>query len=287
MKDETVTDALLREFLLGKVGDEDRERIESLFLTDSQVKERILVAEQELIDDYVDGSLTTEDSERFLSVYEQTAEQRQEIRITKSLKEWAAKQASSSSGHASAASTVAVHSSGWSRILEALRQRPVVPIAAMIVIAIVVAVVWLNNLGEQRNRQHLAIEQELARLNTPESLRETPPQMVSRELSPVTVRSGEEQPEIRIGAETRTVELRLPWLQNERFATYQAEIRRIGNDESFTIRNLHAQTDGGYALRLRLPARILSRGQYQVRLRGINADGSASAPAEYQFSVDD
>ena len=34
MKEELLTDALLREFLLGKVDEEERERIESLFLTD-------------------------------------------------------------------------------------------------------------------------------------------------------------------------------------------------------------------------------------------------------------
>ena len=34
MKEELLTEALLREFLLGKVDEEERERIEDLFLTD-------------------------------------------------------------------------------------------------------------------------------------------------------------------------------------------------------------------------------------------------------------
>ena len=52
MKEEAATDVLLRQFLLGKIDDEARQRIECLFLTDSLTKERILAAEQELIDDY-------------------------------------------------------------------------------------------------------------------------------------------------------------------------------------------------------------------------------------------
>ena len=70
MTEETLTDALLREFLLGKVNDEERERIESLFLTDSQTRERVLVLEQDLIEDYLEDSLTEEDKERFLIVFD-------------------------------------------------------------------------------------------------------------------------------------------------------------------------------------------------------------------------
>ena len=58
MKEESITDALLREFLLGKINDEERERIEDLFLTDSQTKERVLALEQDLIEDYLENSLT-------------------------------------------------------------------------------------------------------------------------------------------------------------------------------------------------------------------------------------
>ena len=41
MKEESVTDALLREFLLGKLGEEDRETVEDLFLTDFPFRERL------------------------------------------------------------------------------------------------------------------------------------------------------------------------------------------------------------------------------------------------------
>jgi hypothetical protein len=278
MKEETVTDALLREFLLGKVNDEDRERIESLFLTDSQTRERVLVAEQDLIEDFLEDSLTTADRERFVSLYAQTAEQRRKLRITKSIKDWAISEPA-------LPQTIPANVSGWSRLRSWLRLNPVfvIPVAVTAMIAIVVAAVWLNNRAELRNRR-LAIEQELAQLNAPSSLRGVPPQMVSFDLSPVAVRGIEQQKEITTRDDVRIVELRLPWIQKERHSTYQAEVRRVDDDESFTIRNLQAETDGRNVIRIRLPAHILRRGHYQIRLRGI-ADGSASYPEEYSFAV--
>jgi hypothetical protein len=81
----------------------------------------------------------------------------------------------------------------WSRFWTRLRFKPAfaVPTAAMIVIAIVLAIVWLNS--QMERRKHLAIEQELAQLNSPASLSERPPDMTFFELSPVTVRGYQAQ----------------------------------------------------------------------------------------------
>src|SRR5215212_10197786 len=89
MKQEIFTDTLLRQYLLGKVDDEERQRIEKLFITDSQARDRILSAEQELIEDYLEDSLTTEDKEIFLAQYARTPEQQRKLRINKSIKDWA------------------------------------------------------------------------------------------------------------------------------------------------------------------------------------------------------
>src|ERR1044071_7680719 len=209
MKEELITDALLREFLLGKLGDEERERIESLFLTDSQTRERVDVVEQDLIEDYLEDGLTTDDRERFLSRYAQTDEQQRQLRITKSIRDWAATEAR-------APQTAAASVSVWNRLRTRLWLKPVfvVPVAALILIAIVLAIVWLNSRIEQR--KHLAIEQQLAQLNSPTSLREVPSQMTSIELTPVTVRSVEPTPELSSRAGILSVELHLPWVKKER-----------------------------------------------------------------------
>ena len=278
MKEETITDALLREFLLGNVNDEERERIESLFLTDSQTKERVLAAEQDLIEDYLENTLTTAEKEAFLSLYAQTDEQRRKLRITKSIKDWALTEAKETQP---AAPSVSV----WNRLGARLRLKPafVVSVAVTMVIAIVLAIVWLNSKMEQR--RHLAIEQELAQLNSPTSLREVPPQMIALNLRPVAVRSVESPSEVKPGGEIRIVEMRLPWIQEERYSTYQAELGRVGDNKWFTISNLQPGSDGENVIRLRLPMHILSRGQYLIHLRGIANHGTLSSPEEYSFTV--
>lgn len=279
MKKETVSDALLRAFLLGNIADDERERIENLFLTDSQERERILSAEQDLIEDYLEDNLTPEDKQKFIGLYAQTPEQQQKLKISKSIKDWAIRETAALPQ--ATGTTVSI----WNRLRAWSWLKPVfvIPVAVATMIAIVVAVVWLNS--RERTRRHLAIQQELAQLNTPASLRETLPGTVSRGLSPGAVRGAEQQTEIKKSADVRFVELHLSWVQNQRYPSYQAEIKRVGNDESFTIPNLQGGTDRAYAVRLRVLASQLDQGQYQIRLSGINSDGTSGIAEEYFFTV--
>lgn len=278
MKEDSVTDALLREFLLGKLADADRERMEGLFLTDSAIRERVLALEQDLIDDYLEDTLNQDDKQRFVSRYAQTDEQRRKLRITGAIKDWAFREARAPHP---AAPTISV----WNRIWTWLRLKPrfVVPIAITIVLAIVFVVVWVNSRAEQR--KHLALEQELVQLNSPASMREAPLQITPFDLRPVSVRSGQPQAELKIPVEIRFIELRLPWIQTERYPMYQAEVRRLGDGEVFTIPNLQAESNGEYTIRLRLPAQMLTRGNYQIKLNGVSTDGSAKSSEEYSFVV--
>ena len=275
---ELLTDALLREFLLGRVDEKERERIEGLFLTDAKARERVLAAEQDLIEDYLENSLTAAEKSLFLARYGRTAAQQRQLRINKSIKNRALRETASTQ-------TVSVKFSAWSRLSEPFRLKsPLIPIAITALIAIIVVAVWFSSQREQQNRR-LAIEQELAQLNSPSSLREVPPQITSLDLSSVAVRSVEQETELKKTADTRLVELRLLWIQKERYATYQAEVRRVGDDESFTIRNLQAEGDGEPVIRVRLQAYLLHRGHYQIQLTGIASDGSMSQPEKYQFAV--
>lgn len=276
MSENLITDKTLREFLLDRLDDEERQRIEDLFLTDNQARERVLTAEQDLIEDYLEDSLSKADRERFLSLYARTDEQRQRLRITKSIKEWAFTEAR-------VPQTIPATDSIWSRLRRRLEFRPVpvVTIAVTVVIAIVLAIVWLNS--KSGPRKYLAVEQELAQLNSPMSLREVPPQMMSLELRPVTFRSVEPQSELKPSADDRIVELRLSWIQKERYSTYQAEVR--GSGESFTIHNLQAENNGEYVIRLRLQSKILRQGNYQIRLSGIANEDNTGLTEHYNFVV--
>ena len=85
MKEEPVSDALLRQFLLGQVDDQERQRLESMFVTGALSKERVIAAEQHLLDDFLDDSLTAKDREQFLAQYGDTPEAQRKLRIARSI----------------------------------------------------------------------------------------------------------------------------------------------------------------------------------------------------------
>jgi len=279
MKEEGATDALLRQFLLGRVEDEERQRIESLFITDSQMKDKVLAAEQRLIDDYLEGCLPSADKEAFLLFHGDTAAQRRKLEIARSIQEWAVNRAGKTPIPATPPLSL------WDRLRLPKKSILILPIAATAAVAIVFALVWVNNRRTERNRQFLAVQQELAQLNTPSSLREVRPAMVPLTLKPTVVRSVESQPELPSRANVDIVELHLLWMQKEDYPSYQAVVRRPGDDQPYTIDNLTIENDSGKVIRLRVLARILTRGNYQVELTGIAADGGKSPPEIYSFFV--
>lgn len=264
MDDKTVTDALLREFLLGNVSDEERQRIESLFLTDPQARERVLGVEQDLIEDYLEGTLTAADRDRFVSRYAQTAEQRRKLRITKSIKDWAITESAATQAVAAKVS----YGRSWFR-----QPAFVIPVVVMALIVIVIAAIWLS-----RRTAHSAIEQELAQLNAPSNQQALP---VSLVLSPVTVRGGESQ---SLNIQSGVVVLRLLLLEKERYSSYEALVHRIGDRESHTVRDLQPEPDGKAVL-IKLPSHMVTRGTYQITLTGLTPDGSREPTGEYTFSA--
>ena len=285
MKEEAITDALLRQFLLGKVDEEDRERIESLFLTDSTMRDRVLAVEQDLLEDYLEDSLSPGDREAFLLHYAQTPEQERKLRITKSIKDWATTESEATETIEAKTHNVEHPSTSfWNRLFERLRTRPVflLPVAAVVVLAVVIAIVWLNYRKEQQKQ--FAIEQEVARLNDPARLRDVPPGPDVLTLSPGTLRGAERQSELKLRSDVPDVELQLLWQGRERYPTYRAVLRRADDDKPIVSANLQLERDGK-TIRFRLPTDILPRGIYLITLTGIAADGSAGETAEYRFAV--
>jgi hypothetical protein len=279
MNEQPVTDALVRRFLLGQTNDDERQFIESLFITDPVLKERILVAEQDLIEDYLEDCLDNEDKQSFLLQYAQTSADQRKLRIMRSVKDWAVKEADAPLVNPSEISF-------WNRFFAGFKLKPVfvIPIAATSLVAITIAAFWLSRKPEDGSKEHLVRQQELVQINNPASMREVLPQMKVQELTPVSVR-GVEQRELTLQDNVKPVELRLAWIQQESFPSYRASIQRVGDHKLFTLDNVQAQGDGGKTIRIRLPAHFLKRGTYRIELTSIDSKGSVGSAEEYSFSV--
>jgi hypothetical protein len=150
-------------------------------------------------------------------------------------------------------------------------------------LAILVAAVLLNR-PEPRKGSGLVFEQELVRMNDPESLSQVPPQMVTVDLLPGTTRSTRAQVEVKTNSQIRVVEFHLILSGKQGYLSYEAEIRRLDSDQSFVIPNLRQQNDDSY-LKLRLPTQILRRGQYQIYLNATTANGSRASLEDYTFTL--
>jgi hypothetical protein len=285
MNQKPMTKTVAKRFLLGTVDDSEREQIESRLIIDPDTEETILIAEDELVEDYLEGSLSASDAARFLEQYAYGARQRRKLRIAESIKEYARAEIQRGQSGSSALQKL--------RRFISLRwlseRRLYIPIAVVVATLIIVTAVWLAKWNNQRmrdNNLHLAIEVELIELNSPANLRENPPQMLSLVIPSVSLRSVNSPAEITPQTANRVIELQLLWPQKEEFQTYVAALRRVGGTEEFTIANLHAEQKlGGKVVRLRLPAQSLAPGLYHTSLSAIASDGTPGPAEEYDFII--
>jgi hypothetical protein len=285
MNEKPMTKTVARRFLLGAVDDSERQQIESLFIIDPETKETILIAEDELVEDYLEGSLSESDTAKFLEQYAHGPRQRRKLRIAESIKEYARAEAlRDQSGSSALQKLRSLISIRWPR-----EGRLYISIAVAATIVLVVTAVWLlqwNNHRMRDNNLRLAFEQQLTELNTPSSLRENPPQMLSLVLPSVSLRSVNPAEQITRQASYRVIELQLLWPHKEEPQSYLAELQRVGASEKFAIPNLHAEKNsGGKFVRLRLPAQSLAPGLYHVRLSAISSDGMTGPTEEYEFMI--
>jgi tetratricopeptide (TPR) repeat protein len=81
----------IRRFLLGQLGEEERERFEERLLDDSALLDHLSVVEEELIDDYLFGALAGGEREDFERKFLTTPKRREKLMLARRLKQFAAK----------------------------------------------------------------------------------------------------------------------------------------------------------------------------------------------------
>jgi hypothetical protein len=282
MEEARVTEQAARSFLLGDIDDSERQRIESLFLTDSAIRERILLVEDSLLDDYLDGSLASAEAEMFRSRYASDPTQQRKLRIAQSIRQHAI---ANSQTVSAPVSVFEKRQLAWPRF----DLRVVAPVFASLVILAIIAAVWIavrmNRAAVERNQQ-AAIERRLADLNSPASLNANPPQMISSTLASVSVRSVNSTSELALKPSSQVVELNLLWTQKEEYLNYQPELSRVGRTKVFKLPPLQLETDRDVRLvRLRLPADLLEAGLYRITLTAPRFDGATGVIEEYEFLI--
>ena len=86
MGEVTTEDLRMRRFLLGELDERDREELEQRVLTEAGIRDKLLMAEDDLIEEYLEGFLKGEEREKFLRQFLSIPHQRDKLRIAKSLR---------------------------------------------------------------------------------------------------------------------------------------------------------------------------------------------------------
>jgi hypothetical protein len=248
---------LLRGYLLGSLQEADRAPLEERLLKDDDFYEQLLIAEDELAEQYLAGGLAGAEREHFESHFLSTPERRRKVRFARAMRRYAA--ASSDAAPAPAR----VRKTPFSvPFFGALSWRGAFVLAAASLL-LVFGVSWLALKGRGPSR-------------------EGPRRPLAVALSPSGVREGGVLTRLTVAPGTDEVQLRLP-LPADEYQTYRAELRTAEGPTVTTVDDLSAETlDGARVVVFRIDPSMLPPGDYELRLGG----GGAHEPvARYPFRV--
>src|SRR6476646_7479518 len=81
---------LIRKYLLGSLEGEERERLEERVLSDASFRDRVLLVEENLIEDYTEGVLEETERHGFRKMFSSNPQRRIEVQVVAGLKQHAA-----------------------------------------------------------------------------------------------------------------------------------------------------------------------------------------------------
>lgn len=295
MAELTTEDLRMRQFLLGDLGEKEREELEQLVLIEGSTRDKLLMAEDDLIEEYLEGSLKAGEREKFLRQFLSIPHQRNKLRIAKSLRRFARDEANIETVPLdprvlSEADIDPVPSQPrpvvQSKVLPFYRNLWVyVPIAAVILIAVIVGALWYASYrgGIEREAQRQVIERELAQLNASEEQNLPADQATTLIVPPFSPRSV-----VASSSSSFNRPILELWLLpgTKRTEKYNAVLQKVGSEDKYQIFNLQLHDRGGdKVVRLRIPTRFLPPGTYRVQLNGLSTGGTVTDTSEYNFEI--
>lgn len=246
----------IRNYLLGVpelTGSEAFEDLEQRLLTDNEFLSKFSLVKDELMEDYVTGALSDDETLQFEKHFLSTPGRVLQVEIVRSLVE-----------------KPAVYASSWTKYL---------PIAAVIAVAALAGLlVWVATRSEQQ-----PMTAALERLNDPRT--SSPPHAItSLTLKQIYVRGAEDRRVVL--SEGKTIILLQLELLGDAHQTYRASLQSGEGAKLGVVQNLKPDAQSGIRLlNVKLPADQLTPGSYQIKLDGVNLSGQYEAAGLYPFQV--
>ena len=244
--------ARLRQYLLGQLAEELREETETGLLEDDELFEELLIAEDELTDDYLSGKLSADEQTSFEQHFLVTPERIEKLRFARTFKR-----------HLAAHPTQEITTSKFWPALKA-RQFPVFGVAVIALVLIAVfAGLWL--VRDQRT---------------------SPRTFATLNLTIIQGTRGDGTPAPTVRLPLREDALKLVLSLPEKSPPdlrYRAELETGAGEK----RRLEPTAHDSHSVTVVIPRAELSRGQYVIRLFAVGNDGvEQRLTGGYFFTVD-
>ena len=263
----TPSDARLTSYLLGELSQNRRARLESRLLAEEDLFERLLLAEDDLIDAYADGTLPDERRRAFETRFASSREKREQVALSRGLR--AAAQLSASTARAGE-----VSSPRWSlaEAVAALKHRALIPGVAVACLVLAL-MVWQQQPGE---------------------VVQPAGDSVARAILLPAVRSGAaERPRLEVTAATEAIELQIFVEGMEYYSSFRARFsthqgKQIWDSGEIARADISIETS---TLVLTLPGAATAaairqgRNLWMVSLEGVDLEGQRELIEEYELEL--
>jgi hypothetical protein len=262
----------LKQFLLGGATEKDAEEIGVRIISEPEFDEKMAFAEGELIEDFLDHHLSGEEMGLFYQNYLTTPERIERLRETALLRNYAKDHLKPAVGAAQEKK-----SGGLVEGLRAFFMTNLRPIAAILIVAVIGAIVWRVVFYEAGGLSQ--IEKDYAALNAKDlgNSAETNG-LTNKNLLAGTFRDTDSNAKLKSETLTENILFRLALpAETPKDATFDLELAR-GDQTVFRQPDLRVyQNQSGQELKVILPKSVLIKGNYRIKL---------SSGASYGFAVE-
>ena len=257
----------IRQYLLGSLPQEAQQGVEERLLIENSFLEELVLAEEELTDDYINNDLSDDYRLRFEQHFLSTPERRRNLRFALALSRYAANSAAKAeSKDAKAQPPVLLIGLTWAERLRAFWNSQTWALRAAVtfgVIAILAGALWLSFSRPPSPRTFATLSLTISVNNRAEGVQAS-------------------KVKLPLNADALKISLTLPE-QSPSAARYQVELL---NDKGET-KPLEIAGQEAQAVSVLIPAALLARGQYALKLFMIKADGTKQRiEGSYYFTVE-
>jgi len=314
-----VSEQNIRRYLLGELSEQEQFEIEDRAFEDQKVLQEILTVEQDLIDDYVSGDIPEEKRQGFETHFLASAERRKKVAFAKALAavvnespptatsvatapSWRTKLTAffirPVTAYSFAAASLLLFVVGSLLVVDRIRLHSEL---AQLRSAQESRIAQLRQLEKDLANERLRNDELMANRGTPTQQTPTPetqpesqqqpttpisPVVVALSLFPGISRGSNSVPQLSIAKDVSLVRLQIGIDPQETYRRYRVELRTEKGQQVLAQGNLTALVgSNGRSIPLSVPASALTKGRYEVTLKGITESGTTEDVGFYYFEV--